>query len=76
MIIKLFAVTAVLTAFIASLAAFIKGSAQPEDHVYDVWANPGLHLMMSDNGTPDDFDDDFVIDWETNREVAVFVLDK
>lgn len=45
-------------------------------NVYDVWAAPGLHLMMSDNATPDDFDDDWVIDWETNRDIVVLVLDK
>lgn len=44
--------------------------------VYDVWASPGLHLVMSDNGTPDDYDDDWVIDYETNRDVMVTVLDK
>lgn len=44
--------------------------------VYDVWAEPELHLMMSDNGTPDDFDDDWIIDWETNRDIVVLVLDK
>lgn len=43
---------------------------------YDVWAQPGLHLMMSDNGTPDNYDDDWVIDYETNREIMVAVLDK
>ena len=43
--------------------------------VYDVWAQPGLHLAMSDNGTPDDFDDDWVIDWETNRDIIVLILD-
>lgn len=44
--------------------------------VYSVWAEPGLHLMVSDNGTPDDYDDDWVIDWEDNRDVMVLVLDK
>lgn len=44
--------------------------------VYDVWSPSGLHLAMCDNGTPDDFDDDWVIDWETNREIVVMVLDK
>lgn len=43
---------------------------------YDVWASPGLHLMMSDNGTPDDYSDDWVIDYEDNRIVEVAVLDK
>lgn len=46
------------------------------DGVYDVWAAPGLHLMMDDNGTPDDYSDDWVIDYEDNRIVEVAVLDK
>lgn len=45
-------------------------------NVYSVWAEPGLHLMMSDNGTPDDYDDDWVVDWETNRDIIITVLDK
>lgn len=44
--------------------------------VYSVWSDNGLHLMMCDNGTPDDFDDDWVVDWETNRDVDVTILDK
>lgn len=44
--------------------------------VYSVWSEPGLHLMMSDNGTPDDYSDDWVVDWEDNRNVMVTVLDK
>lgn len=44
--------------------------------VYDVWGAPGLHLVMDDNGTPDDYSDDRVIDYEDNRAVRVAVLDK
>lgn len=58
------------------LSCIRMGAADPQDDVYDVWAGPGLHLMMSDNGTPNNFDDDWVIDWETNREVTVFVFDR
>lgn len=43
--------------------------------VYNVWADSGLHLMMCDNGTPNDYDDDWVVDWEDNRDVMVLVLD-
>lgn len=46
------------------------------DGVYDVWASPGLHLVMSDNSTPDDYSDDWVIDYETNRDVMVTILDQ
>ena len=45
------------------------------DGVYDVWASPGLHLVMSDNSTPDDYSDDWVIDWEDNRYIMVTILD-
>ena len=44
--------------------------------VYSVWTNNGLHLMICDNGTPDDYDDDWIVDWETNRDVIVIVCDK
>lgn len=47
-----------------------------EAGMYNVWEESGLHLMMSDNGTPDDYSDDWVIDYETNRDVVVAVLDK
>ena len=46
------------------------------DGVYDVWSAPGLHLAMSDNSTPDDYSDDWVIDYETNRDVMVTILDQ
>lgn len=49
---------------------------EKRDCVYDVWSEPGLHLMMCDNGTPDDYSDDWVVDWEDNRAVIVAVLDK
>lgn len=49
---------------------------QYSDHGhYEVWGTPGLHLMMDDNGTPDDYSDDWVVDYEDNRDVMVTVLD-
>lgn len=60
---------------IALIATTALAPVEKRDGVYDVWAAPGLHLMMSDNGTPDDYDDDWVIDYETNRDVMVTVLD-
>lgn len=47
-----------------------------EAGAYNVWAEPGFHLIMSDNATPDDYSDDWVIDYEDNRDVMVVVLDK
>jgi len=49
---------------------------KPYDGTYDVWAAPHLHLIMDDNGTPDDYSDDWVIDYEDNRIVTVKVWDK
>lgn len=49
--------------------------AVPSGNVYSVWSEPGLHLMMCDNGTPDNYDDDWVVDWEDNREVTVAIHD-
>lgn len=49
--------------------------AIPHDTVYSAWTDTGIHLIMSDNGTPDIFDDDVVIDWEDNRNFTVKVYD-
>lgn len=58
------------------VSSLLMGNADHRDGIYDVWAGPGLHIMMSDNGTPEDLDDDFVVDWETNRTVFTFVMDR
>lgn len=48
----------------------------PVDDCYSVWSEGDrIHLIMCDNGTPDDFDDDWVVDWETNRDFHVEVYD-
>ena len=70
-----------MKALIIALATTIATTApaapvEKRDGVYDVWATPGLHLVMDDNGTPDDYSDDWVIDYEDNRTVRVAVLDK
>ena len=65
-----------MKAMILILLASTTLRTQPYADVYSVWAEPGLHLIMSDNGTPDDYDDDWVIDYETNRVVTVKVWDK
>lgn len=49
--------------------------AEPESQIYDVWMEPNLHLMMSDNGTPGIYDDDWVVDWEDNRKTEIFIND-
>lgn len=67
---KLFILLIILRAVVTHLAA-----VQPVGDVYSVWAEPNLHIMMCDNGTPDDPEDDWVVDWEDNRDVTVIVND-
>lgn len=50
-------------------------NAETQQNIYNVWNDNGIHLMMSDNGTPNNFEDDFVVDWEDNRQVKVTILD-
>lgn len=45
------------------------------DNVYSVWNENGIHLIMSDNSTPTDFSDDWIVDYEDNRIVKVTMLD-
>lgn len=58
------------------ISTMLTGNADHAAGGYDAWAGPGLHLMISDNGTPDIYDDDFITDWEDNRAVTVFVWDR
>lgn len=67
---------ALILALLAVTTLNPTGDRYSESLTYSVWAGPGLHLIMSDNGTPDNYDDDWVIDYETNREVTVLVWDK
>lgn len=61
---------------VALLIALLIQKPVATDGMYSVWAAPGLHLMMDDNGTPDYYGDDWVADWEDNRSVTVKVWDK
>lgn len=65
-----------MKALILALIATITVAPTPKDNTYSVWSDDGIHLIMSDNGTPDDYDDDWVVDWETNRDYKVTVYDK
>lgn len=49
--------------------------AQVPGDVYSAWTDTGYHLMMSDNGTPGDPEDDWVCDWEDNRTYTITILD-
>lgn len=42
---------------------------------YDVYNNQGLHLFIHDNDTPDNYEDDWVYDWEDNRQTLIFNFD-
>lgn len=64
-----------MKAFIIALIVAICGHPQPVGNVYSAWTDDGIHLMISDNGTPEDFDDDFVCDWETNRDFTIIICD-
>ena len=43
--------------------------------VYSAWTEDGMHLMISDNGTPEDLEDDFICDWEDNRVFTITIED-
>lgn len=61
--------------FIASLVILTVSAlgyaTQPKGECYSAWSESGIHLILSDNGTPDDVEDDFICDWETNREFTI-----
>lgn len=46
-----------------------------QDNCYSAWTDTGIHLIMSDNGTPTDYSDDWIVDYEDNRNVKVTILD-
>lgn len=56
------------------LSVFTAGR-QPAGDVYSAWTQDGLHLMISDAGTPGNYDDDFICDWETNRDFTITIHD-
>ena len=66
-------------AYIASLAILAVSAfgyaTQPKGECYSAWTEDGIHLILSDNGTPDDLEDDFICDWESNREFTVNVIE-
>lgn len=62
-----------------SVAAIISGLTAlcPKAKVndYDAWTSGGYHLMICDNGTPNDPEDDYIYDWEDNRIFEISVKD-
>lgn len=63
-----------MTAFILAMIATMVISPATQEDTYSVWSED-IHLIMCDNGTPDDYDDDWVVDWETNRIVNIDIID-
>lgn len=62
---KILGVFFVFSAVIAGM--FLRFYSPHVDGFYDAYRLQGLrvvHLIISDNGTPDDTDDDWIVDWE------------
>lgn len=59
-----------ITVLLAALSA-----GKPAGNVYSAWTEDGIHLMISDAGTPGYYEDDFICDWETNRDFAITIHD-
>ena len=57
------------------LVAVLLARPKVEPQYYNAWTDNGYHLMMSDNGTPEDPEDDIIIDWEDNRKFEIEVED-
>lgn len=59
---------------IVTMILAVLSSAKAPGNVYSAWTDDGLHLMISDAGTPEDLEDDFICDWEDNRifEIRVY----
>lgn len=57
------------------MLAFFMASQKPAGNVYSAWTEDGLHLMISDAGTPGNYEDDFICDWETNRDFIITIHD-
>lgn len=57
------------------LLSVMTASKAPAGNVYSAWTEDGIHLMISDNGTPEILEDDFICDWEDNRVFTVTILD-
>lgn len=64
-----------LLSFLTRSAAYDAADSLLLGDVYSAWTDTGMHLMISDNGTPDDLEDDFICDWEDNREFTITILD-
>lgn len=64
-----------MKAFIIALIVAICGQPQPVGNVYSAWTEDGIHLMISDAGTPGYLEDDFICDWETNRDFTITIND-
>lgn len=60
-----------LVIFLGAAALFTSDIKAQNDNCYSAYTENGIHLIISDNGTPADFDDDFICDWETNVSFSI-----
>lgn len=60
-----------LVIFLGAAALFTSDIKAQNDNCYSAYTENGIHLIISDNGTPGDFDDDFICDWETNITFSI-----
>lgn len=70
--------TAKVIIFTATITATVMMIAAGKDYsgdTYSVYAQDGTRLCICDNRTPDDPEDDFVIDYETNRDITITIDD-
>lgn len=45
----------------------------PGNNCYSAYTPEGTHLIISDNGTPGYYDDDFICDYETNINYTITI---
>jgi hypothetical protein len=60
-----------LVIFLGAAAFFTSDIKAQSGNCYSAYTETGIHLIISDNGTPGDFDDDFICDWETNITFSI-----
>lgn len=65
--------------FIGSLAILTVSAfgyaTRPKGDCYSAWTEDGIHLILSDNGTPENLEDDFICDWESDRNYGINVIE-
>ena len=57
--------------FLGAAALFSSDTKAQNGNCYSAYTENGIHLIISDNGTPGELDDDFICDWETNVPFSI-----